>query len=95
MRPPVASLLVRGIGLLVTNRPELGSGALGVRRDVDLVVENGTVVWIGEATTSPAADEVLDAAGRCVVPGFVDSHTHLVFAGDRVEEFTARMAGTR
>ena len=95
MRPPRGSLLVRGIGLLVTNRPELGEGALGVLRDVDLVVEDGTVAWIGGARTSPAADEMLDAAGRCVVPGFVDSHTHLVFAGDRVEEFTARMAGTR
>jgi imidazolonepropionase len=95
VRPPVGSLLVRDIGLLVTNCPELGSGSLGVMRDVDLVVENGTVAWIGGARTSPAADEVLDAAGRCVVPGFVDSHTHLVFAGDRVEEFTARMAGTR
>ncbi len=95
MRPPVGSLLVRDIGLLVTNCPELGSGSLGVMRDVDLVVENGTVAWIGGARTSPAADEVLDAAGRCVVPGFVDSHTHLVFAGDRVEEFTARMAGKR
>ena len=95
MRPPRGSLLVRGIGLLVTNRPELGEGALGVLRDVDLVVEDGTVAWIGGARTSPAADEMLDAAGRCVAPGFVDSHTHLVFAGDRVEEFTARMAGTR
>ena len=96
VRPPVGSLLVRGIGLLVTNRPELGEGALGTRRDVDLVVEDGVVAWIGDARArSPAADSMLDAAGRCVVPGFVDSHTHLVFAGDRVEEFTARMAGTR
>ena len=95
MRPPVGSLLVCDIGLLVTNRAELGSGALGVVRDVDLVVENGTVAWIGGAGTSPAADEMLDASGRCVIPGFVDSHTHLVFAGDRVEEFTARMAGKR
>jgi imidazolonepropionase len=95
LRPLVGSLLVRDIALLVTNQPELGSGALGVLREVDLVIENGTVAWIGGAGGSPAADEVLDAAGRCVVPGFVDSHTHLVFAGDRVEEFTARMSGTR
>jgi imidazolonepropionase len=86
---------VRDIGQLVTNRPELGEGATGVLRHVDLVVDNGTVAWIGAAGTSPAADVMLDAAGRCVIPGFVDSHTHLVFAGDRVEEFTARMAGTR
>ncbi len=64
-------------------------------RDVDVVIENGTVAWIGSTGTSQATDEVLEAAGRCVVPGFVDSHTHLVFAGDRVEEFTARMAGRR
>ena len=95
MKVPVGSLLVRDIGLLVTNRPELGSGPLGVLVDVDLVVEDGIVAWIGGAGTAPAADEVLDAAGRCVVPGFVDSHTHLVFAGDRVEEFKARMAGER
>ena len=95
MRPPVGSLVVRDIGLLVTNRPELGQGQLGVMRDVDVVIENGTVAWIGSTGTSQATDEVLEAAGRCVVPGFVDSHTHLVFAGDRVEEFTARMAGRR
>ncbi|MGA2803222.1 MAG: imidazolonepropionase [Acidimicrobiales bacterium] len=95
MRPPVGSLLVRGIGQLVTNHPGLGAGPLGVMRDVDLVVDDGIVAWIGPSATSPAADEVLEAAGRCVIPGFVDSHTHLVFAGDRAEEFTARMAGTR
>jgi imidazolonepropionase len=86
-------LLVRGIGFLATNRPDLGSGSLGVLRNVDLVIENGAVAWIGAAGRGPVADEVLDAAGRCVIPGFVDSHTHLVFAGDRVEEFRARMAG--
>ena len=95
MRPPAGSLLVSRIGLLVTNRPELGLGMLGSLRDVDLVVDNGTVAWIGPTGTAPAADGVLDAAGRCVIPGFVDSHTHIVFAGDRVEEFTARMAGER
>jgi len=95
VRPPVGSLLVRNIGLLVTNLPELGEGKLGTLRDVDLVVEDGFVAWIGAARTSPVTDVMVDAAGRCVVPGFVDSHTHLVFAGDRVEEFTARMAGRR
>ncbi len=93
MERPAGSLSVRGIGLLVTNRPELGSGPLGVLCDVDLVVEAGVVAWIGAAGTSPAADSALEARGRCVIPGFVDSHTHLVFAGDRVKEFTARMAG--
>jgi imidazolonepropionase len=55
-----------------------------------LVVEDGRVVHLGEA----AADEVVELDGRCVVPGFVDSHTHLVFGGDRTQEFEARMAGT-
>jgi len=68
---------------------------LGVLCNVDLVVENGTVAWIGATGARPGADEILDASGRCVIPGFVDSHTHLVFAGDRVEEFTARMAGEK
>jgi imidazolonepropionase len=95
VKPPTGSLLVRGIGTLVTNQPELGEGALGTRSEVDLVIEDGRVAWIGDAGTAQATDSMLDAAGRCVIPGFVDSHTHLVFAGDRVEEFTARMAGTR
>ena len=97
MRPaaPTGSLLVTRIGQLVTNRPGLGSGPLGVLSGVDLVIEGGEVAWIGAAGTAPATDTMLDAAGRCVVPGFVDSHTHLVFAGDRVEEFAARMAGER
>jgi imidazolonepropionase len=79
----------------VTNRPELGAGSLGVLHDVDLVVDEGKVAWIGAAGNAQAADVMVDARGRCVIPGFVDSHTHLVFAGDRVEEFTARMAGER
>jgi imidazolonepropionase len=95
MRPATGSLVVRNIGRLVTNRPELGEGSAGTLRDVDLVVEDGVVAFIGAAGSASAADTMLDAAGRCVVPGFVDSHTHLVFAGDRVEEFAARMAGTR
>jgi len=95
MRPAAGSLLVRGIGLLVTNSPELGEGALGTLPDVDLVVDNGIVTWIGASGRAQPADSMLDAAGRCVIPGFVDSHTHLVFAGDRVDEFTARMAGRR
>ena len=58
-----------------------------------MVVEDGRVSWIGPSAQAPAADEQLDVAGRAVIPGFVDSHTHLVFAGDRSAEFAARMAG--
>lgn len=93
----MSSLLVTNIGELVTNDPAAhGTAAddlLGIRADAALVVENGAVAWVGAAADAPAADEVVDAEGRAVVPGFVDSHSHLVFAGDRSAEFAARMAG--
>jgi imidazolonepropionase len=84
-------LVVDDIGLLVTSDPELGEGPLGIVRDAALVVEDGRVAAVERA--GAAGDERLDAAGRCVIPGFVDSHTHLVFAGDRADEFAARMSG--
>ncbi|MDX6585921.1 MAG: imidazolonepropionase [Solirubrobacterales bacterium] len=87
----MSALVIDDIGLLVTNDPELGEGPLGVVRDAALVLEDGRVAAVERA--GAAGDERFDAAGRCVVPGFVDSHTHLVFAGDRSEEFVARMAG--
>jgi imidazolonepropionase len=90
----VSSLLVRGAGQLVTNDPSLGDGSpLGLVADGALVVEGGRVAWVGRAAAAPAADAVYDASGRAVLPGFVDSHSHLVFAGDRSEEFAARMSG--
>ena len=70
------------------------TGLLGLVADAALVVEGGKVAWVGPATEAPAADARVDAAGRAVLPGFVDSHSHLVFAGDRAPEFAARMAGT-
>jgi imidazolonepropionase len=87
----MTALCIDNIGLLVTNDPALGEGPLGVVRNCALVAEEGVVTGVTELGV--AADERLDAQGRCVVPGFVDSHTHLVFAGDRAEEFAARMAG--
>jgi imidazolonepropionase len=90
----MTSLLVRGIGELVTNDPRLGDGSpLGVLRDAALIVENGVVSWVGAGAEAPAGDRVVDAEDATVIPGFVDSHSHLVFAGDRTAEFTARMAG--
>ncbi len=82
----MTATLVSDIGLLVTNT-ELGelSGAW-------LVHEHGVIEAVGTGAP-PSADTHLDVGGRCVIPGFVDSHTHLVFAGDRSTEFTARMAG--
>jgi imidazolonepropionase len=79
--------------LLVTNIGELVTNAGPVLSDAALVVESGHVSWVGPAISAPAADEVLDAEGRAGLPGFVDSHAHLVFAGDRAGEFAARMAG--
>jgi imidazolonepropionase len=85
------SLVIDNIGLLVTCDPEQGEGPLGLVRDAAVVIEGERVVAIEPA--GPSADEQLDVEGRCVIPGFVDSHTHLVFAGDRADEFAARMAG--
>jgi imidazolonepropionase len=87
----MTALVVDNIGRLATNVPELGDGPLGIVRDAALVIEGERVTAIEAAGV--AGDERIDAGGRCVIPGFVDSHTHLVFAGDRAAEFAARMAG--
>ena len=86
------SLLVTGIGELVTNGPD-GDGPLGIRHDAALVVEDGVLTWVGARRNAPACDARIDVEGRAVLPGFVDSHSHLVFAGDRAGEFSARMTG--
>jgi imidazolonepropionase len=91
------SLLITQISELVTNAPDgatvTGSSCFAAIGDAALVIEGGRVAWTGPAGRAPAADQVVDAAGRAVLPGFVDSHAHLVFAGERSAEFTARMAG--
>jgi imidazolonepropionase len=91
----VSGLLIDNIGTLVTNDPEAGAGPLGVIDDAALVLGDGVVRWTGPRRAVPeaAADERFDAGGRAVIPGFVDSHGHLVFAGDRAAEFAARMSG--
>lgn len=66
---------------------------LDVLEDTSLLIENQQIVWIGDQTQAPKADEVIDCAGKVIIPGFVDSHTHLIFGGDRSDEFAARMAG--
>jgi len=86
----MTTTLVDSIGLLATHdvdRPQ--------RENAALVIEDGVIAWVGDAADAPAADERIDAGGGCVIPGFVDSHSHLVFAGDRADEFEARMAGRR
>lgn len=87
----MTTTVIDHIGLLITNDPAFGEGPLGKRHDASIVIEDGQVIAVGNA--GQIADEQIDADGACVLPGFVDSHTHLVFAGDRSEEFTARMAG--
>lgn len=92
----MTSTLITNIGELVTNDPALGDGSfLGVVHDAALVIEGDHVAWVGPAAKAPLTDAREDVGGRAVVPGFVDSHTHLVFAGERSAEFAARMAGER
>ncbi len=100
-----SSLLINRIGELVTNAPgaadgavsadgaDAGPGRFALINDAALVIEGDRVAWTGPSAGAPAADAMLDAAGRAVLPGFVDSHAHLVFAGERSAEFAARMAG--
>jgi imidazolonepropionase len=84
----VTTTLLTGIGLLATQDPHLGEIA-----DAALVIDGNRIAWIGSAAQAPQADSAVDLGGRCVLPGFVDSHAHLVFAGDRAAEFAARMTG--
>jgi imidazolonepropionase len=84
----VTTTCVTGIGLLATQTEEHGEV-----RDAALLLDGDRVAWVGPAAAGPDADEQIDLAGGTVLPGFVDSHAHLVFAGDRAEEFAARMSG--
>ena len=88
------SLLVDNIGELVTNDRAAGDQSqLGVLTDAALVTSGGRVAWVGPRVSAPVADSRVDVGGAAVIPGFVDSHAHLVFAGDRAAEFAARMEG--
>ncbi|MFB9776472.1 imidazolonepropionase [Brevibacterium otitidis] len=72
-----------------------GYERLGVITDAAMLIEDDTVTWVGPAAKAPAADSAVSADGSAVIPGFVDSHNHLIFAGDRSAEFAARMAGQK
>ncbi|WP_168581891.1 imidazolonepropionase [Gephyromycinifex aptenodytis] len=87
----MASELLTGIGELLTCDPERGQEH--TLTDAALVIEDQRIAWIGPASQAPSADRATLLSGRAVLPGWVDSHTHLVFAGDRSSEFAARMAG--
>ncbi|MCI4143218.1 imidazolonepropionase [Streptomyces sp. MMS20-AI2-20] len=90
----MSATVITNIATLVTNDPSLRDpDPLGLVRDAAVVIEGDRVVWTGAASKAPATDNRVDAGGRAVLPGFVDSHSHLVFAGDRTEEFNARMSG--
>jgi imidazolonepropionase len=88
----VSSTVITGIGELVTC-DGTGADLLGIRSNAALVIEEDVIAWIGPAAEAPAADTKIDVGGRVIIPGFVDSHSHLIFAGDRAAEFTARMTG--
>ncbi|HEX8006244.1 MAG TPA: imidazolonepropionase [Trebonia sp.] len=90
----MTGLLIDNIGCLVTNDPSVGEGPLGLVRDAAVIFDDGVVAWVGPRSKKPGGtDARVDAKGRAVIPGFVDSHAHLVFAGDRSAEFAARMSG--
>jgi imidazolonepropionase len=82
------AILITGIAELTTNDPELRT-----LHDAAVVFDGERIAWVGPSSTAPNADERVDVGGRAALPGWVDSHTHLVFAGDRTAEFAARMAG--
>ena len=91
----MSSLLVTDIGCLVTNDPVFDGTSLGIISDAALAVSDGKISWIGSASEVKTSDyqNVVSAKGKAVIPGFVDSHNHLIFAGDRAAEFSARMQG--
>ena len=88
------TVLYDDIGELVTNDPTAGDGtALGIVTEAALLTDGDRIAWVGPKARAPQADQRVDCAGASVLPGFVDSHAHLVFAGDRAAEFAARMSG--
>ena len=87
------SVAFTNIGSLITNDQGLGLGLLGELQNASVVVEDGLIAWLGDSNSTPDTDENIDVQGGTLLPGFVDSHAHLTFAGDRASEFSARMAG--
>ena len=91
----MSQTLIKNIGLLVTNDSGIDGTPLGSIENAALLIEHGKVKWVGAYESAPSAEKSVDASGKCVIPGFVDSHNHLIFAGDRSAEFAARMNGQR
>ena len=90
----MTATLFTDISELVTNDSELDRGDLGIISDAAIVIDGSSIAWVGPRAAAPAADSVVHVNGA-VIPGFVDSHAHLVFAGDRAAEFDARMRGEK
>lgn len=90
----MSTTVITNIAELVTNVAD-GDDQLGLRHDAAVVVENDRIVWVGDASGAPEADRRVDLGGRALIPGFVDSHSHIVFDGDRSGEFAARMTGEK
>ena len=91
----MTSTLITNIGQLVTNDPTHDGTKLGLIKDGALLIEDGVIAWAGPTADAPTKQikKTIDAEGMCVLPGYVDSHTHMIFAGDRSNEFRARMLG--
>lgn len=91
----MVSTLITNIGQLVTNDPTHDGTKLGLIKDGALLIEDGVIAWAGSNEDAPThhIKKIIDAEGMCVLPGYVDSHTHMIFAGDRSNEFRARMLG--
>ena len=91
----MTSTLITNIGQLVTNDPTHDGTKLGLINDAALLIEDGVIAWAGANSQAPTKHikTHIDAEGMCVLPGYVDSHTHMIFAGDRSNEFRARMLG--
>ena len=97
-------LAIVNIGQLVTltgpTCPRVGDELreLGIVENGALIIEDSCIVAVGTnaelRTKIPPDAELIDAQGRCVTPGFVDAHTHLVFAGNRAAEFEQRIGGS-
>lgn len=87
------SFTLTNISQLVTNNSAIGNSDLGVITNAAITVTDGIVSWVGQASDADSSVHQTDVGGRALIPGFVDSHSHLMFAGDRSEEFAARMAG--
>ena len=92
-KTPTGDFSLINIGQLVTNNSQLGEGQLGIIDNAAISIVDGKVAWVGQSSGVDKSLQSIDAKNQSVIPGFVDSHSHIIFAGDRSNEFAARMAG--